>query len=67
LGRSYIREMREPRLGDIIEDAGKEYRIDIVTNFEGVTVVGVRLKGIRRQFYSMRQLEWDNGRWIVKT
>ena len=61
--------MREPRLGDVVISKWREGlgRVDIVTTFEGVVVIGVRFPGVQtREFYATNQLEWDREYWRVK-
>jgi hypothetical protein len=61
--------MREPKLGDVVvRKDGKSGRIDTVTDYEGVTVVGVKYESNRlREFYAiLNELAWDGDHWVVK-
>jgi hypothetical protein len=67
--------MREPKLGDVVvRKDGKSGRIETVTDYEGVTVVGVKYPNSRlREFYSAKnsnrnwvELAWDGDHWVVK-
>lgn len=61
--------MREPQLGDtVVRKDGKEGRIDTITDYEGVTVVGVKYEPSRlREFYAMlNELRWNGDHWVVK-
>lgn len=61
--------MREPKLGDVVvRKDGKSGRIDIITDYEGITVIGVKYENSHlREFYAMlTELKWDNDRWRVK-
>jgi hypothetical protein len=60
--------MVEPRLGDVVINRDwPRGRIDIITEYEGVKVIGVKFEGaFLKQFYSMSQLHWQDDHWEVE-
>jgi hypothetical protein len=60
--------MVEPRLGDVVINRDwPRGRIDVITEYDGVKVVGVKFEGsFLKQFFTVRQLVWQGDHWAVE-
>jgi hypothetical protein len=59
--------MIEPRLQDVvISKDGRSGRIELITEYEGAMVVGVKYQNQRhRDFCTVAQLRWNSDHWEV--
>jgi hypothetical protein len=58
----------EPQLGDVVYcPLRRPGYIDRISYHEGIILVRVKYENTKpRDFYTMSQLTWENGRWVVK-